>query len=122
MRPRRSRLARLSRHRRRAAVLSAAVLVASAFTVAAGRPGQDRPGADRFHATCRTEIRGSRALAYCHNPYPETDRVRLHVDCARWWDIDTVGAAVDIPAAGYVRLADRCWKEIRSVRVSHERP
>ncbi|MFE3830608.1 hypothetical protein [Streptomyces sp. NPDC059092] len=108
--------------RRRTAVLVAAALMASAFAVAADRPGRDRPAPDRFRATCRTDIQGSRALAYCHNPYPETDRVQLHVDCARWWDIDAVGAPVEIRAAGYVRLADRCWKEIRSVRVSHERP
>jgi hypothetical protein len=76
----------------------------------------------RSHVTCRTSVEGSRATAFCHNPYPETDRVRLHVECERWWDIDADSAAVQLRAAGYVRLTDRCWKEIRSVWVSHERP
>ncbi|MFJ2651771.1 hypothetical protein ACIO1C_34230 [Streptomyces sp. NPDC087420] len=81
---------------------------------------QDRDK-DRDRATCRTRIQGSRATAFCHNPYPETDRVRLHVECARWWDIDVDSAPAELHPAGYVQLSDRCWKEVRSVWVSHER-
>lgn len=60
--------------------------------------------------------------ASCHNSYPETDLVRLHVECDRWWDLDGDGAAVAIGPAGRVELTSRCWKEVRSAWVSHERP
>lgn len=74
-----------------------------------------------FGAECRSNPTGSRVVVYCHNPYPETDRLRLHVECARWWDIDSDGAPVDAGPAQTVRLTGRCWKEIRSVWVSHQR-
>ncbi|KIF73858.1 hypothetical protein QR77_07410 [Streptomyces sp. 150FB] len=79
--------------------------------------GERRRGSQAY---CRTQIHGSHAVAHCQNPYPETDRVRLHIECARWWDVDADSAPVDIPAAGYVQLTNRCWKEIRSARISHE--
>ncbi|WP_237530856.1 hypothetical protein, partial [Streptomyces sp. SID3212] len=100
---------------------------------ATARPGPDHDGEekrrdrekgrdrDRDRATCRTQIKGSRATAFCHNPYPETDRVRLHVECARWWDVDVDSAPEELHPAGYVQLSDRCWKEVRSVWVTHER-
>ncbi|TGB09875.1 hypothetical protein [Streptomyces sp. MZ04] len=74
-----------------------------------------------FGAECRTGVEGSQAVAYCHNPYPETDRIRLHVECDRWWDIDSDGVLVEAGPAMTVRLTGRCWKEIRSVWVSHQR-
>ncbi|WP_156724379.1 hypothetical protein [Streptomyces apocyni] len=74
-----------------------------------------------FGAICRIEVDGSDAVAYCHNPYPETDHVRLHIECARWWDIDTDGAPVAVEPAMTERLAGRCWKEIDTVWVSHAR-
>jgi hypothetical protein len=74
-----------------------------------------------FGARCRTSVIGSHVVAYCHNPYVETDRVRLHIECARWWDIDSDSAPVDNGAATTVRLTGRCWKEIRSAWVSHQR-
>lgn len=52
------------------------------------------PRPQRYEADCRTVIEGSRATAYCHNPYPSIDRVRLHVECERWWDIDADSAPV----------------------------
>lgn len=79
------------------------------------------PPADRTHASCRTRIEGSHATASCHNPYPETDRVRLHIECERWWDIDEDGAPADVPPTGYAELAGRCWKGIRAAWVTHER-
>ncbi|MCJ1680349.1 hypothetical protein MTF65_24000 [Streptomyces sp. APSN-46.1] len=87
-------------------------------------PVQLAPTASRelFGADCDTEIEGSRVAAYCHNSYPETDRIRLHVECDRWWDVDGDGAAVAVGPAGRVELAGRCWKEVRSAWVSHERP
>jgi hypothetical protein len=74
-----------------------------------------------FGSDCRTDVKGSDAVAYCHNPYPETDRVRLHVECEQWWDIDSDGVPVEARPASTVRLTGRCWKEIRSVWVSHEK-
>nr|WP_255956137.1 hypothetical protein [Streptomyces sp. ODS25] len=74
----------------------------------------------RFGADCRTRTQGSQAVAYCHNPYPEPDRVRLHIECARWWDIDSDGPPVEAGPAMTVRLTGRCWKEIGSVWVSHQ--
>ncbi|GAB1334858.1 hypothetical protein ACE1SV_14480 [Streptomyces sp. E-15] len=75
----------------------------------------------RFGASCRTAVHGSQAVAYCHNPYVDIDRVRLHIECARWWDIDTDSAPVDAGPAMTVRLTGRCWKEIRSVWISHQK-
>ncbi|MEV6396313.1 hypothetical protein AB0M39_16295 [Streptomyces sp. NPDC051907] len=73
-----------------------------------------------YRADCRVEVEGSQATAYCHNPYPAADRVRLHIECARWWDLDVDGGPADLSPAGYVQLTDRCWKEIRSAWVSHQ--
>ncbi|MDG4864686.1 hypothetical protein P8605_41720 [Streptomyces sp. T-3] len=77
------------------------------------------PSPRPFGAECRTNVSGSQVVAYCHNPYPETDRVRLHVECAEWWDIDTDAKEVEVGPAMTVRLSGRCWKEIGSVWVSH---
>ncbi|MFD9906709.1 hypothetical protein [Streptomyces sp. NPDC059063] len=84
---------------------------------AAARAAAARP----FGAECRSSVVGSQAVAYCHNPYPETDRLRLHVECDRWWDIDSDSRPVDAGPAMTVRLTGRCWKEIRSVWISHQR-
>ncbi|MFD7896165.1 hypothetical protein [Streptomyces sp. NPDC059743] len=124
-------------HRRTAAALTTALLITTGFAVSsalrdipvaaadlsvpASGGGMERGRPDRFGATCRTKIEGSRATASCHNPYPETDRVRLHVECERWWDIDADSEAVEIAAARYAELAERCWMEIRQVWISHER-
>ena len=75
----------------------------------------------RSGAECRTRTEGSQTVVYCHNPYPEPDQVRLHIECARWWDIDSDSAPVMAGPAMTVRLTGRCWKEIRSVWVSHHR-
>ncbi|MFF0226526.1 hypothetical protein [Streptomyces sp. NPDC004629] len=74
-----------------------------------------------FGAECRTSVRGSHVVAYCHNPYVGTDRVRLHIECARWWDLDTDGEPVDDGPATTVRLTGRCWKEVGSVWISHQK-
>ncbi|MFZ3469409.1 hypothetical protein ACODT3_29985 [Streptomyces sp. 4.24] len=86
-------------------------------------PVQPAPPAARelFGADCDTEIEGSQVVAYCHNRYPQTDLVRLHVECDRWWDVDGDGAAVALGPAGRVELTRRCWKEVRSAWVSHQR-
>ncbi|MFE0426262.1 hypothetical protein [Streptomyces sp. NPDC058953] len=107
----------------------AAVLVGAVpDAVSQGRPAADAPGpgesppagsARTYQAECRTETEGSRATAYCHNPYPVTDRVRLHIECDNWWDVDVDGPPVDVGAAQYVELTDRCWQGIRAVWVTH---
>ncbi|MEV8403312.1 hypothetical protein ACWFRQ_22915 [Streptomyces niveus] len=74
-----------------------------------------------FGASCRTTAQGSLVTAFCHNPYPETDRVQLHIECARWWDVDSDSAPAEAGPAGYARLSGRCWKEVESAWVSHER-
>ncbi|WP_369383685.1 hypothetical protein [Streptomyces sp. cg36] len=79
------------------------------------------PRPEPFGADCRTLVRGSHVIAYCHNLYPGVDRVRLHTECARWWDIDADAAPVEVGPAQTVRLTDRCWKEVRAVWVTHER-
>ncbi|MDG9715037.1 hypothetical protein [Streptomyces sp. DH24] len=84
--------------------------------VAAARPAVPTP----FGAECRIAVRGSQAVAHCHNPYVDTDRVRLHVECERWWDLDTDSAPADTGPAETVRLTGRCWKEVRAVWVSHQ--
>ncbi|QES52673.1 hypothetical protein DEJ50_26060 [Streptomyces venezuelae] len=81
-----------------------------------------RPAADElFGADCDTRIQGSTVMAVCRNPFPETDLVRLHVECDRWWDLDGDSAPVAVHPAGRVELTGRCWKEVRAVWVSHER-
>ncbi|WP_030612599.1 hypothetical protein [Streptomyces fulvoviolaceus] len=74
-----------------------------------------------FGAWCRNRVTGSHVIAYCHNPYPRTDSVRLHIECDRWWDVDSDSAAVDAGPAQTVRLTGRCWKEVRSAWVSHRK-
>lgn len=80
-----------------------------------------KPLPDLFGAACRTVVHSSHAVADCHNPYVDVDRVSLHIECARWWDLDTDTAPVDAGPAETVRLTGRCWKEVRSVWVSHQR-
>ena len=89
---------------------------------AAGNEGARRPAVPQpFGAECRITVTGSRAVAYCHNPYPETDQVALHIECDRWWDLDTDGAPADAGPARTVRLTGRCWEEVRSAWVSHQK-
>ncbi|MHA5054722.1 hypothetical protein [Streptomyces sp. SD15] len=76
---------------------------------------------DPFGAECRTTVTGSHAVAYCHNPYVNPDRVRLHIECDRWWDLDSDSVPVEAGPAMTVRLTGRCWQEIRSVWVSHQK-
>ncbi|MET9672523.1 hypothetical protein ABZY68_05405 [Streptomyces sp. NPDC006482] len=81
-------------------------------------PAAEEP--EYFGASCRTVVQGSKVTAHCQNPYPGTDRVRLHVECDRWWDVDTDSAPVDVGPADYAKLTGRCWKEVRSAWVTHQ--
>jgi hypothetical protein len=80
-------------------------------------PVEERP----FGAVCRTVVDGSHVTADCRNPYPEPDHVGLHIECERWWDLDTDGARVEAGPAQNVRLTGRCWKEVRSAWITHQR-
>ncbi|WBO67204.1 hypothetical protein [Streptomyces camelliae] len=100
-----------------ALLLSAPYAAPAHARVHDGKP----PAPSPFGAACRTAVHGSHVVAYCHNPYVDTDRVRLHIKCARWWDIDTDSAPVDAGPALTVRLTGRCWKEVRSAWISHQK-
>ncbi|MEU6487078.1 hypothetical protein [Streptomyces sp. NPDC046887] len=106
-------------HRTAAALSAVAALTAVLAGWALGARAYGGERADQ-EAVCRTSVEGSRVTAYCHNPYPRTDRVQLHVECARWWDIDSDGAPVDIAPAGYAEFDGRCWKEIGTAWLSHQ--
>ncbi|MGW7104278.1 hypothetical protein [Streptomyces sp. NPDC054838] len=101
---------------------SADVAVVDLAEIPAEPPVPSEPlGRELFGADCDTVIEASQVTAYCHNSFPRTDLVRLHVECDRWWDVDGDGAAVAVGPAGRVELSGRCWKEVRSAWVSHER-
>ncbi|MEU3663304.1 hypothetical protein AB0E77_26740 [Streptomyces sp. NPDC032940] len=84
-------------------------------------PDRDAAPAELFGATCRIRVDGSGVTAHCHNPYPDTDEVRLHIECARWWDLDSDGPPAEAGPARTVRLDGRCWKDVESAWVSHRR-
>ncbi|NJQ02083.1 hypothetical protein [Streptomyces zingiberis] len=86
-------------------------------TAAPGPSGAGRPG---HRAVCGLEVAGSEVTVRCHNPFPVTDRVRLHVECERWWDLDVDTAPVETGPARATRLSARCWKEPGRAWVTHE--
>ncbi|MGW8768858.1 hypothetical protein ACWGN5_41035 [Streptomyces sp. NPDC055815] len=113
------------------AFASVAVLITGTFVAtelrAAPAPAEELPAAaptaqepENFGASCRTVVEGSRVTAHCSNPYPRTDRIRLHVECERWWDVDSDSAPVEVEPADYARVTGRCWKEVRSAWITHE--
>nr|WP_202453294.1 hypothetical protein [Streptomyces sp. SID4913] len=102
-----------------AALLVPAGLYAAGHVGAAGAAAPPAPSPEPSGAECRTAVHGSRVVAYCHNPYPSADRVQLHTECARWWDIDADSAPVEIGPGRTVRLDDRCWKEVAAVWITH---
>ncbi|MGV9790310.1 hypothetical protein [Streptomyces sp. NPDC003435] len=102
--------------------VTAAAALVLALPGGIARAGDGKPHApDLFGASCRTKVDGSEVVAHCHNPYVHIDRVRLHIECARWWDIDTDSAPVAAGPAMTVKLTGRCWKEIRVVWISHQK-
>ena len=99
--------------------VAVALVLPLSYEAAAHAPAQVPAAEEPFGAECRIRVTGSEVTAFCHNPYPRTDRVRLHVECARWWDLDADGAAVRAAPAQTVRLTGRCWKEVESAWISH---
>ncbi|GAB2737741.1 hypothetical protein [Streptomyces bullii] len=108
-------------HARGPAAPSASQHARVAAAPPAARSASQPAAAEPFGAACRIRVHGSQVTAYCHNPYPDTDRVSLHVECARWWDLDIDSAPADAGPAQTVRLTGRCWKEVGSVWVGHQR-
>ncbi|MER5444024.1 hypothetical protein ABT065_00115 [Streptomyces sp. NPDC002764] len=105
-----------------ASVTAAVALVMSLPYEAVPHARVPRPAsADPFGAECHTRVTGSHVTAYCHNPYPQTDRVSLHIECDQWWDIDSDGTPVDADPAMTVRLTGRCWEDVRTVWISHQK-
>ncbi|MEV5611435.1 hypothetical protein [Streptomyces sp. NPDC052225] len=74
-----------------------------------------------FGADCRIRVDGPLVSVTCHNPYPRTDRIALHVECEAWWDIDVDAKPVPAGPAETVRLDGRCWKKVRTAWVSHRK-
>ncbi|MET9350516.1 hypothetical protein [Streptomyces termitum] len=117
-------------HRGFAACASVAALLtatAVAAEVHAAPPAEEAavraPGAgepEDFGASCQTLVEGSRVTAHCRNPYPRTDRIRLHVECALWWDVDNDSAPVDVGPADYATVSGRCWKRVGAAWITHE--
>ncbi|MER7959636.1 hypothetical protein, partial [Streptomyces sp. NPDC096030] len=87
---------------------------------AAAPPAPVAQEPENFGASCQTVVEGSRVTAYCQNPYPTTDRVQLHVECDRWWDVDTDSTPVEVGPTAYAELTGRCWKEVRSAWLTHQ--
>ncbi|MFD7721343.1 hypothetical protein [Streptomyces sp. NPDC059814] len=102
-----------------AGLLVPGALYAAGHVGATGAAAPPAPDPEPSGSECRTSVRGSRVVAYCHNPYPSADRVQLHTECARWWDIDADSRPVDVGPGRTVRLDDRCWKEIGAVWITH---
>ncbi|MET8676179.1 hypothetical protein ABZW18_00895 [Streptomyces sp. NPDC004647] len=113
------------------AVVAGLVSPASAVTatVAAGEtaPARTTPQArtDRerpvYRAECRTRVEGSSVTASCHNPFPDSDMVQLHIECNRWWDPDVDTAPVEAGPARTVELTGRCWMGVGKTWVTHSR-
>ncbi|GAA2454958.1 hypothetical protein [Streptomyces glaucus] len=112
---------RLSRSLASATVAVALVLSLACEAMPHARVDTGESPGRPFGAACRIRVTGSEVTAYCHNPYPDPDRVRLHIECARWWDLDTDTSPVEAGPAQTVRLTGRCWKEVGSVWISHRR-
>ncbi len=101
---------RMSRRRIAALAMAAAGLGLSLTPPADAAPTE---------ADCRTAVRGSTGTATCFNPDADADHVRLHIECRRWWDPDVDGRPVELGPTQGVTLADRCWKEVQSVWITH---
>ncbi|PHQ48741.1 hypothetical protein BLA24_28790 [Streptomyces cinnamoneus] len=93
------------------------LLTAAAVLTAAATPRAPDP---RREAECHTRVRGSHVTASCYNGNATTDRVQLHVTCARWWDPAMDTAVVDVGPARRADLAQRCWLEVRDAWVTHD--
>ncbi|WP_306322433.1 MULTISPECIES: hypothetical protein [unclassified Streptomyces] len=111
---------------------AALALLISLPYVAACAPAQDATAGKGGHARvaekkreraeCRIEVDRFLVTATCHNPNPTVDRVALHIECAQWWDIDTDSRPKPVFPAETLRMDGRCWKNVQSAWVSHQKP
>ncbi|MGX1840973.1 hypothetical protein [Streptomyces diastaticus] len=106
---------------RRPRAAAAAVALLLPLLTAFPAQAEDDPPPRPFGADCRLTTEGSEVVGYCHNPYPEPDRVRLHLRCGAWWDLDTDGPAREVGPARSVELTGRCWQTVGSAWISHAR-
>ncbi|MEU9114246.1 hypothetical protein AB0D04_21285 [Streptomyces sp. NPDC048483] len=109
-------------HRRTAAfaVTLAALLGATASAARAVPPAPADDPRDMPRAQCRTAVVGSTGTARCFNPNGTISRVRLHIECSRWYDPDVDTRAVPVGPAGQITVAGRCWQEIEDLWVSQD--
>ncbi|MET8474901.1 hypothetical protein ABZY90_20010 [Streptomyces sp. NPDC006422] len=93
------------------------------FTLPYDAVSDEKPARKRepSGADCRIAVRRDLVSAVCHNPYPTVDRVALHIECARWWDIDTDSRPKAVFPAETLRLDGRCWKSVKTAWVSHHK-
>ncbi|WP_344530300.1 hypothetical protein [Streptomyces albiaxialis] len=107
-------------YRMACAVLGALVVAGllSPFTAAEAEPTAGPGVGPAPRPACRTDVDGSAARVACRNGTGRTARVQLHIECRRWWDIDVDGDPVTLAPGRSVRLADRCWAEVREAWVS----
>ncbi|MFG2893183.1 hypothetical protein [Streptomyces sp. NPDC048248] len=109
--------------RRRTAALTITLAALAGVTAPAARAvppvGSDDPQ-EVPHAQCRTTVVRSTATATCFNPHGNISRVRLHIECKRWYDPDVDSLAEAVGPAQRVTLSGRCWQEIEDIWVSHD--
>jgi hypothetical protein len=80
------------------------------------KPGKP-PAPQLFGAWCRTRVTGSHVTAYCHNPYPQTDGVSLHVFNVR----DGGDLKVEIPnVQGQTAATFHCTRRGKTLRITGE--
>ncbi|MEV7515507.1 MULTISPECIES: hypothetical protein [Streptomyces diastaticus group] len=119
--PSRSASPRRAAARRPRAAAAAVALLLPLLTAFPAQAAEDDPPPRPFGADCRLTTEGSEVVGYCHNPYPEPDRVRLHLRCGAWWGLDTDGPAREVGPARSVELTGRCWQTVGSAWISHAR-
>ncbi|WP_044364551.1 hypothetical protein [Streptomyces natalensis] len=109
--------------RRRTAALTLALAALLGATASAARavppPAADDPQ-DIPRAQCRTAVAGSTATARCFNPNGNLSRIRLHIECRRWYDPDVDTRAAPDGPAQQITLTGHCWQEIAEAWVSQE--
>ncbi|MFJ9418596.1 hypothetical protein ACIRPT_31225 [Streptomyces sp. NPDC101227] len=107
----------------RTAALTVALTALLGVTASAARAVPPAPGDDPREvprARCRTAVVGSTGTARCFNPNGTLSRVRLHIECKRWYDPDVDTRAVPVGPARQITVAGRCWQEIQDLWVSQD--
>ncbi|MGW2634195.1 hypothetical protein ACWC2K_33435 [Streptomyces chattanoogensis] len=108
--------------RRRTALLTLALTALLAATASAARAVPPDPDDPREvpRARCRTAVVGSTGVARCFNPNGTISRIRLHIECGRWYDPDVDTRAAAVGPAERITVTGHCWQEIEDLWVSQE--